>query len=131
MTLDTWERRSDWPLTVLAVVFLGCYAWPILQPDLDPTVSGLLSILSYVIWAAFIVDFVGRVYLADNRRVYVTRHLFDLVMLVLPMLRPLRALRILVGRHRHAGRGHRRTGVVVHRTTRTRGSHRAGNTARP
>jgi voltage-gated potassium channel len=50
MTLDQWERRTDWPLTVLAVAFLGCYAWPILQSDLDATLSGLLSILSYAVW---------------------------------------------------------------------------------
>ena len=31
MTLETWERRTDWPLTGLAVLFLVCYAWPILD----------------------------------------------------------------------------------------------------
>jgi voltage-gated potassium channel len=96
MRLGKWERRTDGPLTVLAVAFLGCYAWPILQPDLDHGLRSLLSLLTFAIWAVFIADYLVRVSLADDRRGYVRRHLFDVVMLVLPMLRPLRALRVLV-----------------------------------
>jgi voltage-gated potassium channel len=67
MTLENWESRTDWPLTVLAVAFLGCYAWPILEPSLNATPLGsVLSLLSYMIWAAFIVDYLARVYLAEN-----------------------------------------------------------------
>jgi hypothetical protein len=29
-----WERRGEWPLAALAVAFLACYAWPILDEDL-------------------------------------------------------------------------------------------------
>ena len=32
---EAWERRTEWPLTVAAVVFLATYAWPILDPELD------------------------------------------------------------------------------------------------
>lgn len=96
MTLETWERRTGWPLTALAVIFLGCYAWPILEPDLDSSTVSALSTLSLVIWVAFGVDYVASVYLSADRVRYVRRHLLDLVMLVLPMLRPLRALRALV-----------------------------------
>jgi voltage-gated potassium channel len=96
MTLQTWERRTDWPFTAAAVVFLGCYAWPILQPDLDHTFAVAFSTVSISIWVAFAVDYATRVYLADDRRVYVRRHVVDVAMLVLPVLRPLRALRVLL-----------------------------------
>ncbi len=35
MTTQTWERRTEWPLAFAAVLFLGAYAWPIVDPDLD------------------------------------------------------------------------------------------------
>lgn len=73
MTLETWERRTDWPLTVLAVVFLGCYAWPILDPGLDGSLVSGLSVLSLVIWSAFGVDYIASVYLSDDRVTYVRR----------------------------------------------------------
>jgi voltage-gated potassium channel len=96
MRLQTWERRTDWPLTVLAVVFLGCYAWPILDPDLDGDVVDWLAALSIVIWIAFAADYLARLYLADQRWDFVRWHVADLGMLVLPMLRPLRALRAVL-----------------------------------
>jgi len=34
----TWERRVEWPLTSLAIVFLVLYAVPILDPGLSPAV---------------------------------------------------------------------------------------------
>lgn len=110
MTLETWERRTDWPLTVLAVVFLGCYAWPILDPDLDSSLVSALSVVSLVIWGAFGVDYIASIYLSDERLTYVRRHLLDLVMLVLPMLRPLRALRALVA----LGRVNRQASTSFH-----------------
>ena len=33
MNLDKWERRTEWPMTALAVIFLAVYAVPILHPD--------------------------------------------------------------------------------------------------
>jgi len=29
-----WEDAADWPLTIAALLFLGAYAWPILDPEL-------------------------------------------------------------------------------------------------
>lgn len=28
--LDAWERLTDWPLLILAVLFLGAYAWEVI-----------------------------------------------------------------------------------------------------
>ncbi len=96
MTLQKWERSTNWPLTVMAVVFLGCYAWPILQPTLNGSVVHTLSAVSIAIWVAFAVDYLASGYLADNRVEYAKRHIPELAMLILPVLRPLRALRVML-----------------------------------
>jgi len=95
MTLESWERWTDWPLTILAVGFLAAYAWPILDPTLPSTTLSVLSALTVVVWALFGVDYLTRLCLATNRWAFIRSHLLDLVTLALPILRPLRALRVI------------------------------------
>ena len=62
-----WERASEWPLMVAAVVFLAAYAVPILHPDLPSWLLGLCRALSWITWGLFVVDIVVRLVLADQR----------------------------------------------------------------
>ena len=93
--VERWERRSEIPLLLLAVAFLIAYAWPVLDPRLDPDVLTMLSVASWTVWVAFAVDFAARVWLADDRRRYAVAHWYDVALIALPMLRPLRLLRLL------------------------------------
>jgi voltage-gated potassium channel len=51
--------------------------------------------LSWITWGIFIVDLVVRPALADERLRYLVRHWWDLLVIVLPLLRPLRLLRLI------------------------------------
>jgi len=93
--VERWERRSEIPLLLLAAAFLVAYAWPILDPRLDHDVVTVLNVLSWTVWAVFAIDLTARLILADDRRTYLRRHWFDVFLVVLPMLRPLRLLRVL------------------------------------
>ena len=93
--VERWERRSEIPLLLLAVAFLIAYAWPVLDPRLDPDVLTMLSVASWTVWVAFAGDFAVRVWLADDRRRYAVAHWYDVALIALPMLRPLRLLRLL------------------------------------
>lgn len=90
-----WEELLDWPLTVASVVFLTAYAWPILDPDLDRSWRLLCEVLTWVTWTAFAVDYVVRLALAADRPRFVRTNLIDLAVVVLPLLRPLRLLRLV------------------------------------
>jgi voltage-gated potassium channel len=93
--LQEYERRSAWILTAAAILFLAVYAWPILDPGLPFTVVRACSIANFAIWIAFGLDYLVRVTLAPSRRQFVRHHLLDLAVLVLPLLRPLRAVRVV------------------------------------
>ena len=43
---DHWEHATEWPLTAAALLFLGAYAWPILDPDLDPDWVGVCEVVT-------------------------------------------------------------------------------------
>ena len=93
--VERWERRSEVPLLLLAVAFLVAYAWPILDRRIDHDLESFLAVVSWSVWAAFAVDFLARIGLADDRGRYVVRHWYDVALITLPLLRPLRLLRLL------------------------------------
>ncbi len=93
--LQHWEQRSEWPLAVAALIFLAAYAWPILQPDVVHPVRQVCSIVVYAVWALFAVDFITRVVLSDARWHFIAHHIPDLLSVALPVLRPLRLLRLV------------------------------------
>jgi voltage-gated potassium channel len=47
-------------------------------------------------WAVFTADYAARLYLADDRKRWFRTHLVDLAIVLLPLLRPLRLLRLVV-----------------------------------
>lgn len=83
------------PLLLLAVAFLVAYAWPVLDPRMGSDLRTFLSVVSWTVWAAFAIDFAIRIVLAEDRRRYVLHHWYDAALIALPMLRPLRLLRLL------------------------------------
>jgi voltage-gated potassium channel len=91
-----WEQRTEWPLTVAAVVFLVAYAAPILSPDLPSSWHTTCNVAVAVTWVVFALDYLARLGLAERRLRYFWRHLLDLAVVALPVLRPLRLLRVLM-----------------------------------
>jgi voltage-gated potassium channel len=90
-----WQRATDWPLMLAAVVFLAAYAVPILAPDLPSWLLDLCRWLSWITWGIFVVDIVVRLALAEERLRYLGRRWYDLLVIVLPLLMPLRLLRLI------------------------------------
>ena len=114
---ERWEKASNIPLTVAAVAFLVAYAWPILDPSMaDGTAGRVFELVTAAAWVAFVVDYAARFYLSQHRARFVVRNPFDLAAVLLPMLRPLRLLRlvtVLGVLNRHVG-GSLRGRVVVY-----------------
>ncbi|MFB1297319.1 potassium channel family protein [Mycobacterium sp. pW049] len=104
-TLQQWEKRSEWPLAGIALLFLATYSVQVLaQPG--PHVDSVLEWVNTALYLAFLGDYVMRLTLADHRGRWFVRHLPDLAIVVLPFLRPLRLLRLVVlitAMHRAAG----------------------------
>jgi voltage-gated potassium channel len=89
-----WDKAAEWPLTIAAILFLIAYATQIIaRPD------GFLSIacelILYATWTVFVIDYLTRLIITENRWRWFYRHLLDLAIVVLPMLRPLRLMRFL------------------------------------
>ena len=93
--LQRWERHAEWPLAVAAVLFLVLFSRQVLaQPS--GSEGHIVWAVDWAIWGLFVVDYVVRLCLADNRWHWFLRHLLDFAIVTLPLLRPLRLLRLLV-----------------------------------
>lgn len=95
MKLATYEDKTQHALTFLALVFLVIYAGQVLVESTNEVMVRLLNFLSWIIWAVFLLDYLFRIYLATDRMSYFKRRILELVVIALPMLRPLRSLRVL------------------------------------
>ncbi|MER5304665.1 MULTISPECIES: potassium channel family protein [Streptomyces] len=98
-----WERRTQRPLLALAVAFAVAYAVPIVRPEAGASVTRACTGVEWFVWGAFAADYVVRLALAEHRARFVRTHWLDLCAVVLPMIQPLRLLRLvstllLVGR---------------------------------
>src|SRR5580698_789636 len=93
--LQRWERHAEWPLAVAAVLFLVLFSRQVLaQPQ--GREAHIVWAVNWAIWGLFVLDYVVRLCLADNRWHWFVRHLLDFAIVTLPLLRPLRLLRLLV-----------------------------------
>lgn len=96
--LTAWERATNLPLLVLALLFLVAYAVPILYPDLPEWAGTAATAVNILVWALYAVDYVVRISMAGegNRLRFAYTHPLDLLMVLLPMIRPLRVVRMVV-----------------------------------
>lgn len=98
-----WERYTQRPLLALAVAFAVAYAVPIVNSSAGRSVTVACTVVEWTVWGAFATDYLMRLALARRRREFVRTHWLDLCAVVLPMIQPLRLLRLvatllLVGR---------------------------------
>ena len=113
-----WERHTERPLLALAVVFALAYAVPIVDSSASGRLIDLCTVTEWVVWGAFAADYLVRLALAGRRREFVRTHWLDLCAVIVPMLQPLRLLRmvatlLLVGRRARMAPRIRLTTYVV------------------
>jgi voltage-gated potassium channel len=92
--LHRFEGQAKWPMAAAAVTFLAAYSVQVLvQPR--GNCSHATHFVMAAAWATFILDYFVRLCLARNRRQWFVRNLLDLLIITLPLFRPLRLFRLL------------------------------------
>ncbi len=90
--LDRFERQTAWPMMALALAIIPLLVVPLLV-DLSPGVETTFFALDWLIWVVFVLEYGIRLYLAPNKRHFVSHNIIDLLFVLIPFLRPLRVLR--------------------------------------
>ncbi len=92
--LERWESATAAPLTAMAMAFLAIYGLPILWDEMPIALEAILAWLNLTLWTCFAVDLVVRSVLSGRPVRFLLGHPIDVALVVLPMLRPLRLLRV-------------------------------------
>ncbi|MBV8346199.1 MAG: potassium channel family protein [Mycolicibacterium sp.] len=93
--LERWEERVEWPLAIVALIFLAGISVEVLARP-HGMAHMAVSTVESIAWAVFAVDYLAPLVLADPHRRWFVRHLFDLAIVALPVLRPPRLLRLVI-----------------------------------
>lgn len=94
MTLEKYRRATEWPLAALALAFVAAYAYDVIGHLRSPA-DTVPEVVMNIVWGVFVIDYLVSLVLAPDRRRWFLTHLHELVIVVLPVLRPLRLLRLL------------------------------------
>lgn len=94
MTEERWRQLTYWPLLIASIVFIIAYSWQVIA-DLQGTAELVARLIMTVTWLIFAADYFMRLFLASPRGPWFRRHIFDLLVVVLPALKPLRLLKAL------------------------------------
>ncbi|GAA1950988.1 potassium channel family protein [Microbacterium aquimaris] len=98
MTSERWQQITYWPLIIASLAFIIAYSWQVIA-DLGGTGYTLARIVMFLTWVVFAVDYVVQLSLARPKGPWFRSHLFDLAVVVIPALRPLRLLKALTVIH--------------------------------
>ncbi|MEV4566156.1 potassium channel family protein [Nonomuraea sp. NPDC049419] len=94
--LHAWERRTDPVLLGVGLLFLASWALPIVLPELPENADRWMERAQQTAWALFAADYAIRVWLSDRRGHFIATHIPALLVVLLPLLRPLAVLRSLL-----------------------------------
>lgn len=85
-----WERISSYPLLAASMLFLGAYATLVLDSGMPRAWRDLCWVVLFAAWGVFAADYAARLALSGSPLRFVRSRWLDLVVLALPLLRPLR-----------------------------------------
>ncbi|MHB9863036.1 potassium channel family protein [Streptomyces sp. YIM S03343] len=91
---ERWERRTEGPLALASALFLASYTVLVLAVGLGDAWRHTWLAVLLACWAVFWVDYAVRWRLSGMGRRFVRRHPVDTVVVILPLLRPLRFVKL-------------------------------------
>jgi voltage-gated potassium channel len=82
-------------LTILALAFLVAFSWPAFEAIPSEQTSRILNGVQWLSWVAFAIDLVFGLFRAEDKKDFIRRHPLEILAVALPMLRPLRIVRVI------------------------------------
>lgn len=89
-----WSKHSEYPLVFASLLYLAAYSIQVLVVS-NPVVDFTTQLIIWLVWGMFLIDYIVRLATATERKTWFWKHSYELIILALPLLRPLRLLRLL------------------------------------
>jgi len=92
---EKWQRLTDKPMLGVSVAFLVVLVLPMIFSRISIPFRNVLTVVESVLWIVFVIDYLVRVVLAPKRWHFFWTHIPELIVIAVPVLRPLRSLQAL------------------------------------
>jgi voltage-gated potassium channel len=92
--VQDWELRTQLPMIGLGAIFFALFAVRVLDTSAGRQTHLILTYVWVALWLVIVAEFLYRLHLSENARKYAVSHPLDVVLVVIPMLQPLRMLRL-------------------------------------
>jgi voltage-gated potassium channel len=92
--LKRFERTAEIPMLVMSLLFMAALVTPVIDTHLSSGWRHAIAVTSTVIWAIFVAEYLVRFALASRKLHFVGHNVLDLVVVAVPVLRPLRLARV-------------------------------------
>jgi voltage-gated potassium channel len=92
--LRKFERLVDIPMMVLSVLFLVVLVLPVLDTYLSHGWRDVIAVADIAIWIVFAAEYLIRLVLAPYKLRFIWKNPLDLIIVAVPVLRPLRLARL-------------------------------------
>ena len=96
MKAAKWRKRTALPTLVLSLLYTITFVTPIYFYPLNSNLKHFCNFLNIFIWVYFFADYLIQFSLSSEKGNFVKKHLMELVLVIVPFFRPLRALRALL-----------------------------------
>jgi voltage-gated potassium channel len=91
---DRFAKAVDVPMMVITILWLPVLILPLVM-SVHGTMNDVFVAIDFMVWALFAIEYVVKLYLAPERWHFVRTHVLDLIIVVVPFFRPLRAARLV------------------------------------
>ena len=89
------SKLWDGTLTFLALAFLVAFSWPAFDVSPSTNTLFLINFVQWLSWLAFAGDLLWGFAKSKDKKTFLLSHPLEIVAVALPMLRPLRLLRLI------------------------------------
>lgn len=95
-SLHRWQRLTAWPLVTLSLLYSFVFVFPIFAFPLGADANRGFKYAEFVIWIIFILDYLVQLLISRDKRRFFRSEWLALILIVIPFLRPIRAVRGVV-----------------------------------
>lgn len=89
------RKRWDDALTALAVIYIAAYSYPAFVDPVPQNIQQTLDSIQWVVYGFFLIDVIYGLTTSTNKKHYLRTHPLEIISVALPVLRPIRLLRLV------------------------------------
>lgn len=93
---ERFKEASELPMALLALALGVLLVVPVMF-NVSPATESLLDQVGWLIWGIFVFEYLALLWLAPDKWTMVRTHPIELLLVLVPVLRPLRILRLFQG----------------------------------